>query len=160
MRPLRVDMRDGGRCPIVGSASNLLNNKLYWCRLSNIQSRVFGQDITRRTSRFFVLHRPPVYLHVYLMSCMWLFLHARPSPSVFAYYKRSKTGGRNGLGTRLRFLEYWMSVSSGQFIYHNAIHSYIPCRLLWLSILNSIVFQGGVGFAIVPVYSDIHGIAE
>ena len=25
----------------------------------------------------------------------------RPSPSVFAYYKRSKTGGVEGLGTRL-----------------------------------------------------------
>ena len=159
MRPLRVDMRDGGRCPIVGSASNLPNNKLYWCCLSNITVSSFWTRYYKKDFKI-LCPAPSHCLPSCLLDVMHVTLSARPSPSVFAYYKRSKTGGRNGLGTRLRFLEYWMSVSSGQFIYHNAIHSYIPCRLLWLSILNSIVFQGGVGFAIVPVYSDIHGIAE
>ena len=42
------------------------------------------------------------------------------------------------------------------FIYSNTIFS----RTLWLSILTSIVFQAGVAFAIIPVYSDIHGIAK
>ena len=59
-----------------------------------LQSQVLGQSIRRKTSRFFVGHRPPhVCLYVYLVSCMWL--SPRPSPSVFAYYKWSKTGGRN-----------------------------------------------------------------
>ena len=36
------------------SASNLPNNKLYWCCLSNVTVSSFGQDITRRILRFFV----------------------------------------------------------------------------------------------------------
>ena len=46
-----------------------------------LQSQVLRQDITRRTSRFFVGHRPPhVYPrpHVYLTSRTWLFLPGLP----------------------------------------------------------------------------------
>ena len=56
-----------------------------------LQSQVFGQDITRWTSRFFVGHRPP---HVYLS-------HARDSfsqaffPLRFCILQAIKTGGRN-----------------------------------------------------------------
>ena len=46
-----------------------------------LQSQVLGQDVTRRTSRFFVGHRPPhVYPHVYLTSRTWL---SQAFPSVF-----------------------------------------------------------------------------
>ena len=45
--------------------------------IQTLQPQVFGQDITRRTSRFFIGHRPP---HVYLTSCMGFFLPGLPPP--------------------------------------------------------------------------------
>ena len=42
-----------------------------------LQSQVLGQDITRRTSRFFVGHRPP---HIYLISRTRFFLLGLPPP--------------------------------------------------------------------------------
>ena len=43
--------------------------------------QVLGQNITGRTSRFFVRHRPPsVYPHVYLTSRTCLFLPGLPPP--------------------------------------------------------------------------------
>ena len=58
-----------------------------------LQSQVVEQDITRRTFKILRQGLPP---HVYLTSaCTWL--SPRPSPSVFAYRKQSKTGARNGL---------------------------------------------------------------
>ena len=46
-----------------------------------LQSQVLGQNITRRTLRFFVGHRPPhIYSHVYLTSRTWLFLPGLPPP--------------------------------------------------------------------------------
>ena len=119
---MRVDMRVAvpDRCnsqTLHWSAMNLQNNKLYWRCLSNV---TFSSSWTKRTSMFFVGHRPScVYPHVYLTSCTWLFLPGLPPfdrlqyaktereglgervTSVFAYCKRSKTGGRNDLGTRL-----------------------------------------------------------
>ena len=50
-------------------------------------------------------HRPPSRLPSRLPSCLpdvtHVTLSPSPSPSIFAYCKRSKTGGENGLGTRL-----------------------------------------------------------
>jgi len=43
---------------------------------------------------------PMCLLSVYLTS-PHVTRSPRPSPSIFAYCKRSKTGGRNGLGMRL-----------------------------------------------------------
>ena len=46
-----------------------------------LQSQVLGQDITRRTSRFFVRHPPPPRLP----DVMHVTLSPRTSPSIFAY---------------------------------------------------------------------------
>ena len=48
-----------------------------------LQSRVLGQDITRRTSRFFVRHPPPPPPR--LPEVMHLTISPRASPSIFAY---------------------------------------------------------------------------
>ena len=83
------------------SASSLRSNELYW-RCLTLQShwQVLGQDITRRTLRFFIGHCPLTFT---LMStwCHACDSSPRPFPSVFTYCKWSKTGGRNGLGTKL-----------------------------------------------------------
>ena len=80
--------REGGRCPIVVIHKLCVDQPRVYHTTSCIdagfrmlQSQVLGQDITRRTSRFFVGHLPPPFL----------------------YWKRSKTGGGNGLGTRLSY---------------------------------------------------------
>jgi len=67
-----------------------------------LQSQVLGQNITRRISRFFVRHYPPPFcLPSRLPDVTHVTLSPRPSLSVFAHCKQSKTGGGNGLGTRL-----------------------------------------------------------
>ena len=44
-----------------------------------LQSQVLGQDVIKRTSKFFVGHWPPqIYPHVYLTSYTWLFLPGLP----------------------------------------------------------------------------------
>ena len=51
------------------------------CLAVRLQFQVLGQNITRRTSRFFIRHCPPcVYPHVYLTSRTWLFLPGLPPP--------------------------------------------------------------------------------
>ena len=89
---MRVDIHVRGVVPdhcnsqtLHWSASNLPNNELYW---------------RWRTPRFFVGHRP-TRLPSRLPYIMDMTLSPRPPPSIFAYCKRSKTGGRNGLGKRL-----------------------------------------------------------
>ena len=54
-----------------------------------LQSQVLGQDITGRTSRFFVGHRPPSRLPSRLPDVTHVTLSPRPSPP-FLYCKRSK----------------------------------------------------------------------
>ena len=66
-----------------------------------LQFQVLGQNITRRTSRFFIRHRPPSCLPSRLPDVTHVTLSPRSSPSIFAYSMRSKAGGGNGLGTRL-----------------------------------------------------------
>ena len=76
------------------------------CNNAVFQTLQCGQDITRRTSRFFVGHicpPPPSCLPSRLPDVMHVTHSSRPSPSVFAYCKWSKTGGSNGLGTRITF---------------------------------------------------------
>ena len=46
----------------------------------------------------------------------------RPSPSVFAYWKRSKAGGVEGLGTRLRAVAIAVSVHMQLTTMH--VHTY------------------------------------
>ena len=89
---MRVDIHVRGMVPdhcnsqtLHWSASNLPNNELYW---------------RWRTPRFFVGHHP-TRLPSRLPDIMDMTLSPRPPPSIFAYCKRSKTGGRDGLGTRL-----------------------------------------------------------
>ena len=82
-----------------------------------LQSQVFGRDITRRTSRFFVGHHPPhIYPPIYstLMST-WHHAHdsfSQAFPSVFAYCKQSKleagTPGNKVTGPRpVRMMYNW-----------------------------------------------------
>ena len=54
-----------------------------------------------------VRHHPTCLPSVYLMS-LHVTKSSRPSPSVFAYCKRSNTGGRKGLGMRLTFWCNWL----------------------------------------------------
>ena len=62
-----------------------------------LQSQVLWQGITRRASKIVRRASPPhVYPHVFLTT-----LSPSPFSSVFVYCKWSKTGGKNGLGTRL-----------------------------------------------------------
>ena len=77
----------GGQCPIiVRNSHTLLDQPQVYQTTSCIdavfrmlQPQVLGQDIARRTSRFFVGHCPPhIYPHVYLTSCTWLFLPGLP----------------------------------------------------------------------------------
>ena len=46
-------------------------------------------------------HHPP-HVPLCLPDIMHVTFSPRPSPSIFSYCKRSKTGGRNGLGTEYR----------------------------------------------------------
>ena len=99
-----------------------------------LQSQVLGQDITRRTLRFFVRHRPP--------SCLpdikHVTLSPRPSPSVFAYCKQSKTGGGNSLGTRLQVgNRYLLEASSHNFDYYRTSVRESP--QLWKLVLEPLV---------------------
>ena len=50
---------------------------------------------------------PPSCLPLHLPDVMHMTPSPRPSPSVFAYCKRSKTGGWNGLGMRLHWTMDW-----------------------------------------------------
>ena len=104
----QVDVR--GWCQIVVTHKLCVDQPLvYWTTncidavFRMLQSQVIGQDITRKTSRFFVGHHPP---HVY--SCLpdikhvtpgikhmipditHVTLSPTPSPSAFAYCKWSK----------------------------------------------------------------------
>ena len=95
--------REGG-CPIVVTQNFALISLEYTEQRSVLtlsfecyNLKFFGQDITRTTSRSFVGHCPPSRLP----DVTHVTLSPRPSPSVFAYCKRSKTGGTNGLGRRL-----------------------------------------------------------
>ena len=68
-----------------------------------LQSQVFGQDITQKTSRFFVRHcMPSSCLPSCLPDVMHVTLSPRPFLSIFAYCKRSKTEGGNTLGMMLQ----------------------------------------------------------
>ena len=49
-------------------------------------------------------HRPPSHLLSRLPDVTHVTLSPRSSPSIFAYCKRSKTGGGNGLKTRVQAL--------------------------------------------------------
>ena len=64
------------------SASNLLNNELYWCCLSKCCSLKFLDKILQepQDSSWGTACPPHVYPHVYLMSCTWLFLPGLSSP--------------------------------------------------------------------------------
>jgi len=59
-----------------------------------------ARDGSTRNGNFYCRAPPPICL-----PSVYLTLHItkspRPSPSIFAYCKRSNTGGGNGLGTRL-----------------------------------------------------------
>ena len=65
------------------SASNLLNNELYWCCLSKCCSLNFLDKILHKRpqdSSSGTACPPCVYPRVYLMSCTWLFLPGLSSP--------------------------------------------------------------------------------
>ena len=88
--------REGGRCPIVVIHKLCVDQPRVYHTTSCIdavfrmlQSQVLGQDITRRTSRFFVGHRPPSRLPSRLPDVTHVTLSPRPSPP-FLYCKRSK----------------------------------------------------------------------
>ena len=71
-----------------------------------LQSQVFGQDITRRTLRFFIRCCPPhIYPHVYLTSCTWLYFPGFPPPFLHTASDQKLDAG-NGLGTRLTFTHF------------------------------------------------------
>ena len=65
-------------------------------------------------------HRPPQWPHC-LPSCitdiMHITLSPRPSSSIFAYCKRSKTGAENGLGMRLVYHCYICVVCLRNFLF-------------------------------------------
>ena len=91
-----VGRREGGRCPIVVIHKLCVDQPRVYHTTSCIdavfrmlQSQVLGQDITRRTSRFFVGHRPPSRLPSRLPDVTHVTLSPRPSPP-FLYCKRSK----------------------------------------------------------------------
>ena len=88
--------REGGRCPIVVTHKLCVDQPRVYQTTSCIdavfrmlQSQVLGQDITGRTSRFFVGHRPPSRLPSRLPDVTHVTLSPRPSPP-FLYCKRSK----------------------------------------------------------------------
>ena len=88
--------REGGRCLIVVIHKLCVDQPRVYHTTSCIdavfqmlQSQVLGQDITRRTSRFFVGHRPPSRLPSRLPDVTHVTLSPRPSPP-FLYCKRSK----------------------------------------------------------------------
>ena len=55
------------------SASNLLNNELYWRCLLNVTVPSFWTRYYKKDLKIFVGHHPShVYPHVYLTSCTWL----------------------------------------------------------------------------------------
>jgi len=61
----------------------------------------FGIIVQERGSRLFIGHCPPVCLLSVYQTSPHMTRSPRPSPSIFAYCKRSNTGSENGLGTRL-----------------------------------------------------------
>ena len=92
----REGRREGGRCPIVLIHKLCVDQPRVYHTTSCIdavfrmlQSQVLGQDITRRTSRFFVGHGPPSRLPSRLPDVTHVTLSPRPSPP-FLYCKRSK----------------------------------------------------------------------
>ena len=104
----QVDMRGGGAVPNRNSqtsrwsASSLPNSELYWHCLLNVTvlsswTKYYKKDLKS-------LHQapPPSCLPSRLPDVTHVTLSSRPSPSAFAYSMWSKTGGRNGLGIRLR----------------------------------------------------------
>ena len=65
------------------SASNLPNNELYWCCLSNVAvsscwTRYYTKDLKILRQAPPPPYWPHVYPHVYLTSCTWLFLPGLP----------------------------------------------------------------------------------
>ena len=104
-----VDMRVDTRVDMMGAVSdrcnsqtlhwsvlNLPNNELYWRCLSNITALSFWTRYYKKDLK--ILHQapPPSCLPSHLPD-----FFSQASPSIFAYCKLSKTGGRNRLGTRL-----------------------------------------------------------
>ena len=80
------------------SASSLPNNELYWRCPSNVNSLKFLDKILQEGPQDSSSGTTPL---MSTPTSTWINLSPRPSPSVFAYCKWSKTGGGNGLGTRL-----------------------------------------------------------
>ena len=100
----------------LGGGGRMENLKALSCIIS---PRAEGQSVSLSVSIPFAIHSTrdrstrngnyycPAPFHVCLPSVYLMSPHMtkspRPSPSVFAYCKRSNTGGGNGLGMRLTF---------------------------------------------------------
>ena len=110
---MRVDMR--GQCLIIATYKPCVDQPWIYQIMSCIdavfwmlQSQAFGQDITQKTSRIFVRHH--LFSNGLMSILMFTWCHALDSfsqafLSIFAYYKRSKTGGGNALGMMLPQLQ-------------------------------------------------------
>ena len=115
-----------------------------------LQSQVFGQDITRRTSRFFIGHRPPhiyphiyphvyphiyphIYPHVYLTSCTWLFLPGLPS--LFLHTASNQNWRQEHLGTRLLAPGQWGWCTTEPYWQHigKTLLTTISCKVPFIS---------------------------
>ena len=93
----RVDTR-GGQCPTViisFSCQQVLGimNNIWYTALQTL-CPALRWILQEQSMRSFVRHRPP---YVYLAS-LHMTKSPRPYPSIFAYYKRSKTGGGEDRG--------------------------------------------------------------
>ena len=89
------------------SASSLPHNELYWHCLLNATVSSFWTKYYKKN--FKILHQapPPSRLPSRLSDVTHVTLSPRPPPSVFTYSIRSKTGGWNGLETRLDCSRNW-----------------------------------------------------
>ena len=89
------------------SASSLPNNELYWHCLLNVNSLKFLDKILQEGPRGSSLGTAPLSR---LPDVTHVTLSPRPSPSVFAYCKQSKTGGGNEATDHLmEELHVWIS---------------------------------------------------
>ena len=103
---MRVDNR--GAVPDEESLSpscNILSKNLKMCHSKDSVNTVCCPVDSRLINAEFVSYNdrapPALCLPSRLPDVTHVTLSPRPSPSVFAYSMRSKTGGGNGLGTRL-----------------------------------------------------------
>ena len=93
------------------SAIFILNQEQYIFHFMNIQnSSAWGQKLQDKASSSF-FDGGPLPRSVYL-GRHWC---TRPSPSIFAYCRQSKTGRWEGLGTRLAHLHHYGSVTHAPF---------------------------------------------